>query len=233
MCFRHGPQAAKRGRQWRLGGVLTGGPSRCHIQSMSSLKRICVYCGSNSGHNPTFAAAAKRFGEILARHRITLVYGCGSTGLMGTLARSVRDHGGEIIGVIPEFLKAQERMFSDADEIIVTEDMHERKRLMFERADAFVALPGGVGTLEEVVEQLTWAQLGQHRKPILFANIAGFWEPLVVMFDHMLTAGFLAARRLDYLVTDNVDDILPTLNAAVTRLSEREIEGEPERVRRL
>src|SRR6516164_2403557 len=200
---------------------------------MSKIKRICVYCGSSSGNDPTYTAAARKFGEILARNKIRLIYGCGSTGLMGTLARAVHNHGGEITGVIPEFLKAQERLFRDADEVIVTADMHERKRLMFERADAFVALPGGVGTLEEVVEQLTWAQLGRHKKPILIANIAGFWDPLIVMFEHLLSLGFLANGRLGYLVADDVDDILPTLVAAAAQLSEAEKLGEAERVRRL
>ena len=201
---------------------------------MSIINRICVYCGSNPGHDPRFVAAARRFGEILATNRIGLVYGCGSTGLMGTVARAVHDHGGHIVGVIPEFLKAQERMFTDADEIIVTPDMHARKRIMFERADAFVALPGGVGTLEEVIEQLTWAQLGRHKKPILIANVAGFWDPLLVMFDHLLKRGFLAnGRQLSYLVADEVDDILPTLFSAAAMVSETEKVGEPERVQRL
>jgi uncharacterized protein (TIGR00730 family) len=201
---------------------------------MSLIKRVCVYCGSSQGHDPRFVAAARRFGEILAASRIGLVYGCGSIGLMGTIARAVHDHGGEVVGVIPEFLKVQERLFADADEIVVTADMHERKRLMFERADAFVALPGGVGTLEEVVEQLTWAQLGRHRKPILIANIAGFWDPLLVMFDHLLSLGFLAnGRQLSYLVADDVDDILPSLIAAAAKVSEAEKMGEVERVERL
>src|SRR5262249_6365796 len=147
------------------------------------VKRVCVYCGSNQGHDPRFVAAARRFGEILAANRVGLVYGGGSAGLMGTVARAVRDHGGDITGIIPEFLKVQERISGDADEIVVTADMHERKRLMSERADAFGALPGGVGTLEEVVEQLPWAQLGRHKKPILIANIAGFWDPLIAMFE--------------------------------------------------
>ena len=203
------------------------------MRIMSIIKRICVYCGSNPGHDPRFVAAARRFGEILAKNRIGLVYGCGSTGLMGTVARSVHEHGGDIVGVIPEFLKAQERMFTDADEIIVTPDMHERKRIMFERADAFVALPGGVGTLEEVIEQLTWAQLGRHRKPILIANIAGFWNPLLVMFEHLQSLGFLTSKGLAYQVTTNVDDILPTLFAAAAQVSEAEKAGEPERVQRL
>jgi uncharacterized protein (TIGR00730 family) len=203
------------------------------MRKMSIIKRICVYCGSNPGHDLRFVAAARRFGEILATNRIGLVYGCGSTGLMGTIARAVHDHGGNIVGVIPEFLKAQERMFTDADEIIVTRDMHERKRIMFERADAFVALPGGVGTLEEVIEQLTWAQLGRHKKPILIADVAGFWDPLLVMFDHLQSLGFLTDKGLGYLVTQNVDDILPALFAAAAKVSEVEKVGEPERVQRL
>jgi uncharacterized protein (TIGR00730 family) len=200
---------------------------------MSQIKRVCVYCGSNQGHDPRFAAAARRFGEILAASRVGLVFGCGSIGLMGTVARAVHDHGGEVVGIIPEFLKSQERLFADADEVVITRDMHERKRLMFERADAFVALPGGVGTLEEVVEQLTWAQLGRHRKPILIANIAGFWDPLVVMLEHLLTLGFLNGRRLDYLVAKEVEEILPALIAAAAKVSEAEKAGEVERVERL
>jgi uncharacterized protein (TIGR00730 family) len=233
MCLAHGAAASAPNDERVRGDDLTPGLGRCHIRKMSIIKRICVYCGSNPGHDPRFVAAARHFGEILATNRIGLVYGCGSTGLMGTIARAVHGRGGEIVGVIPEFLKAQERMFLDADEIIVTADMHERKRLMFERADAFVALPGGVGTLEEVVEQLTWAQLGRHRKPILIANIAGFWDPLIHLFDEMQRGGFLAAKRVGYLVTDNVEEILPALMAAAAEVAERERQGEPERVQRM
>jgi uncharacterized protein (TIGR00730 family) len=200
---------------------------------MSLIKRVCVYCGSNQGNDPRFVTAALRFGEILAASGVGLVFGCGSIGLMGTIARAVHDHGGEVVGIIPEFLKVQERLFADADEVIVTADMHERKRLMFERADAFVALPGGVGTLEEVIEQLTWAQLGRHKKPILIANIAGFWDPLLVMFEHLLTLGFLNGRQLSYLVADDVEGILPALIAAAAKVSEAEKVGEVERVERL
>jgi uncharacterized protein (TIGR00730 family) len=200
---------------------------------MSLIKRVCVYCGSNQGLDPRFVTAARRFGEILAASGVGLVFGCGSIGLMGTIARAVHDHGGEVIGIIPEFLKVQERLFADADEVVVTADMHERKRLMFERADAFVALPGGVGTLEEVIEQLTWAQLGRHRKPILIANIAGFWDPLLVMFDHLRSLGFLSGKQLGYLVADDVEDILPALVAAAAKVTEAEKVGEVERVERL
>jgi len=199
---------------------------------MRLIKRVCVYCGSNQGHDPRFVAAARRFGEILAASRIGLVFGCGSIGLMGTVARAVHDHGGEVIGIIPEFLKSQERVFTDADEIIITADMHERKRLMFEHADAFVALPGGIGTLEEVVEQLTWAQLGRHHKPILIANIAGCWDPLLVMLKHLLAMGFLG-RPLGYLVADDVEQILPELTAAAAKISEADKAGEVERLKRL
>jgi uncharacterized protein (TIGR00730 family) len=201
---------------------------------MSKIKRICVYCGSGSGNDPAYVAAARQFGEILARNKIRLIYGCGSTGLMGTLARAVHDHGGEITGIIPEFLRAQERLFRDADEIIVTADMHERKRLMFERADAFVALPGGIGTVEELVEQLTWAQLGRHKKPILLANVGGYWDPLIGVFEHLRDAAFLPpGTKLAYISVDAVENILPTLAAAVAKVEERELQGEPERVQRL
>jgi uncharacterized protein (TIGR00730 family) len=201
---------------------------------MSVIKSICVYCGSSSGCDPRFVDAARRFGEILAHHRIGLVYGGGSTGLMGALAGSARDHGGAVTGVIPEFLKDRERVFHEADEVIITADMHERKQQMFERADAFVALPGGIGTLEEVVEQLTWAQLGRHMKPILFANVAGFWDPLLATFDHLHDTGLVTpAQRLRYLVSDNVEDIVPMLAAAAMGLSGAEAAGEPERVGRM
>ena len=138
---------------------------------MSRIKSICVYCASGPGTNPAYVAAAKDLGRILAENGIRLIYGGGSVGLMGAIADAVLDSGGEITGIIPEFLMNREHMLLRAQERIVTRDMHERKRIMFERADAFVALPGGVGTLEELVEQITWAQLGRHKKPILIANI--------------------------------------------------------------
>ena len=121
----------------------------------------------------------------MAEAGIRLIWGGGAVGLMGTVARAVLDHGGRVTGIIPQFLVDRELAFDGADEMIVTDDMHVRKRQMFERADAFVALPGGIGTLEELVEQMTWAQLGRHRKPILIANIAGFWDPLLALIDHM------------------------------------------------
>ena len=162
-----------------------------HTTFMADLKSICVYCGSNPGADPDFAIAARALGVAMAKAGIRLVYGGGSVGLMGVVARSVLAEGGLVTGIIPQFLKNRELMLKEAGELIVTVDMHERKRIMFERADAFVALPGGIGTLEEVVEMMTWAQLDQHVKPILLANIGGFWDPLVDLFARMTEKGFL------------------------------------------
>src|SRR5512145_2445689 len=170
---------------------------------MSTIQSICVYCASGPGKHPAFVQGATRFGRILAENGIRLVYGGGSVGLMGALAESVLDHGGSVTGVIPDFLVDREHMLLRAQERIVTRDMHERKRIMFERADAFVALPGGVGTLEELVEQITWAQLGRHKKPILIANIDGFWDPLCALLDRMRETLFIRPGfQVDVLVAD-------------------------------
>jgi uncharacterized protein (TIGR00730 family) len=180
------------------------------------IRTICVFCGSGPGADPAFAEAARDFGRILAENRIGLVYGGGSLGLLGTLATSVLDHGGRVTGVIPEFLTGREHVMARAQEIVITRDMHERKRMMFERADAFAALPGGIGTLEELVEQMTWAQLGRHRKPIVIANIKQFWEPLLVLFDHMRALAFIRpGLDVDCIVVDKVEHILPNLAARV------------------
>jgi uncharacterized protein (TIGR00730 family) len=182
---------------------------------MSKINALCVYCGSSAGTDPAFDKAARDFGKILAANRIRLIYGGGSVGLMGALSDTVIEHGGEVTGIIPEFLTAKERPERFGKELIVTRDMHERKQTMFDRADGFVALPGGIGTLEEVVEQMTWAQLGQHKKPILFANINGYWDPLLALITHMREQQFVPpARRLDFLVTKNVEDILPKMRQA-------------------
>ena len=201
---------------------------------MSTLKAVCVYCGSGPGSNPKFVESARTFGRILAENNIRLVYGGGSIGLMGAIAESVINHGGQVTGIIPDFLKAREMMFRDAQEMIVTRDMHERKRLMFERADAFVALPGGVGTLEELVEQMTWAQLGRHKKPILMVNVDRFWDPLRALLDHMRDMQFIrAGLTVSPLVVNSVDEILPALRDATRHVSEGEKEMktvEPERL---
>jgi hypothetical protein len=182
---------------------------------MSQIRKICVYCGSGPGADPAFVAAARAFGKILAQHKVRLIYGGGSIGLMGELATAVLDHGGEVTGIIPEFLKQRELALKRVQEMIVTRSLHERKQLMFEHADAFVALPGGIGTLEELVEQLTWAQLGHHKKPILMVNINGFWNPLRALLDHMEKLKFIrAGLSVNYLVAERVEDILPKLMKA-------------------
>src|ERR1700732_3588243 len=201
---------------------------------MSKINAVCVYCGSSAGTEPAFGEAAGQFGKILAEGGVRLIYGGGSVGLMGILADAVVAHGGKATGIIPDFLTQRERPRRLGQELIVTRDMHERKRTMFDRADAFVALPGGIGTLEELVEQLTWAQLGRHRKPVLLANLKGFWDSLIDVFTHMGRLGFVhSAATLNYAITDNVEDILPALRAAAARVSEEEKAGEPETVRRL
>jgi uncharacterized protein (TIGR00730 family) len=201
---------------------------------MSKIKTICVYCGSGPGSNPRFIEAAIALGKVLAENRIRLVYGGGSIGLMGALATSVLDHGGTVTGIIPDFLTSRENALTRVQELVVTPDMHERKRLMFERSDAFVALPGGVGTLEELVEQLTWKQLGRHTKPILLANVDGFWEPLLALLAHMRATQFIRPNlAVDVLKAERVEDILPRLRAAAARVPEGTEELAPELARRL
>jgi uncharacterized protein (TIGR00730 family) len=201
---------------------------------MSTIQSICVYCASGPGTNPAFMEAAKSFGRILAENGIRLVYGGGSVGLMGALAESVLAHGGAVTGIIPDFLVNREHMLVDVQERIITRDMHERKRVMFERADAFVALPGGVGTLEELVEQMTWAQLGRHKKPILILNVARFWDPLVALLDQMEDLQFIRrGMTVKYLVAERVEEILPRLIEAARAVSEAEKEMAPAVAERL
>lgn len=202
---------------------------------MARIESVCVYCGSSSGRDPAFVEGARRFGKILAADGIRLVYGGGGVGLMGEVAGAAALAGGHVTGIIPTFLVRKERAFRHEAEMIEVDDMHERKRLMFEKADAFVALPGGVGTLEELVEQLTWAQLGRHRKPILLANLGGFWDPFLDLIDHMRNAGFLPADRpMTILTSKRIEDILPTLRAAAAAIPERDFhEGDAEIARQM
>jgi uncharacterized protein (TIGR00730 family) len=150
----------------------------------------------------------------MAESGVRLIYGGGNVGLMGTIARAVLNHGGEVTGIIPHFLQKREGMPVDGQETILVDDMHTRKRLMYDYADAFVALPGGIGTLEELVEQLTWAQLGQHQKPVLLLNTQQFWQPLLTLFEHMREAGFIRPQtEISYHVAQAAQDVLPILNA--------------------
>jgi hypothetical protein len=204
------------------------------MAAMTKIRTVCVYCGSGPGTNPHFVEAAIALGKALAENGIRLVYGGGSIGLMGAVATSVLDHGGAVTGIIPDFLTTRENALTRVQELIVTPDMHERKRLMFERSDAFVALPGGIGTLEELVEQLTWQQLGRHSKPVLLANIDGFWEPLLALLTHMRATEFIRpSLAVDILKAERVEDILPRLRAAAARAPEGTEKLPPEIARRL
>ena len=204
------------------------------MAGMNIIRTVCVYCGSGPGTNPRFMEAAKALGKVFAESDVRLVYGGGSLGMMGAVASSVLDHGGRVTGIIPDFLTTRENALTRVQELIVTPDMHERKRLMFEHSDAFVAMPGGVGTLEELVEQLTWKQLGRHAKPVLLANIDGFWEPLLALFAHMRATEFIRpSLSFDILKAERVEDILPQLRAAAAVAAEGEREMAPEIARKL
>ena len=196
------------------------------MQKAADIKTICVYCGSGGGVNPAYAKAARELGRLLAEERIGLVYGGGSLGLMGETARSVISHGGRVTGIIPAFLSQREHMLLEAHELVVVENMHQRKHLMFMKSDAFVALPGGLGTLEEFVEQLTWAQLEQHQKPIVLANIAGYWDPLLSLFAAMRKEGFIRrGLELHLEVVDRVEAIIPAIRRALVPLAKEETEA--------
>ncbi len=186
-----------------------------HIALMTELRTLCVYCGSSAGNDHAYATAATVVGEAIAAADVQLVYGGGDVGLMGIVARTALAKGARVTGVIPRFLKDREVMLREVTELIVTEDMHERKRIMFDRADAFVALPGGLGTLEEVIEIATWAQLERHAKPIVMVNVGGFWDPLVAQFRRMADDGFLTKEFLGEHVAlpltfvDSAEESLP------------------------
>jgi uncharacterized protein (TIGR00730 family) len=184
----------------------------------SLIRSVCVYCGSSDGSDSAFLAAAQDLGRALATAGVRLVYGGGSKGLMGAVARAALAEGGKVTGVIPDFLRDRELMLTEAQDLRVVSDMHARKRAMFDEADAFVALPGGVGTLEELVEQLTWVQLQRHDKPVLIADVAGFWRPLLSLFAHMREKGFIREDiEVSYLVAERIVDVMPMLETAAAR----------------
>lgn len=177
---------------------------------MPPAQKICVYCGSGPGRNPAYVEAAQALGKALAKSEIGLVYGGGSLGLMGEVARAVLAEGGHVTGVIPSFLADRERLLAEASEVVVTADMHERKMTMFARSTGFVALPGGLGTLEELSEIATWAQLGQHTKPIILCNIAGYWNPLITLFAHMREEKFIREGiEVQFDIVKSAEEVIP------------------------
>lgn len=166
------------------------------------MKSICVFCGSNTGSNPVFTEAAIQLGQSLAARNIRLVYGAGNVGLMGVIADACLAAGGKVLGVIPGFLKAKEVCHTGLSELIVTETMHERKQIMADHSDGFIAMPGGFGTLDELCEILTWAQLGLHANPIGLLNVAAYFDHLIQMFDHMVGERFLAQANRELVLAD-------------------------------
>lgn len=166
------------------------------------MKAVCVYCGSAIGARPVYAEAAKAFGRALVEADLALVYGGGSVGLMGTIADEVLGLGGRAIGVIPELLMSKEVGHAGLTELHVVADMHERKKKMADLSDAFVSMPGGVGTFEELFEVYTWAQLGYHQKPVALLNIDGFYDPLINLLQHTVDEGFMRQAYFDILQVD-------------------------------
>lgn len=203
---------------------------------MNLIRSICVYCGSSPGRGETYAEAGYVLGRSIAEAGLRLVYGGGTRGIMGAVARGTIEAGGKVTGIIPRFLmnkEATEAALGRLDDLIVTEDMHTRKHTMFEKSDAFVALPGGIGTLEEIVEVMTWAQLGRHRKPMVFANVAGFWNPMLALLEHMRAEGFVHTGHLvQPLVVDSAEAVVPAVlaEAAATGIP---AEGDPRVIDRL
>jgi len=176
------------------------------------MKRLCIYCGSQTGEHPAYQEAAEQLGNLLVERDLELVFGAGSIGLMGVVADAVLAAGGKVIGVIPRFLSAREILHQTMTETRVVETMHERKALMEELADAFIALPGGLGTFEELFEILTWSQLGLHRKNIGLLNVRNYFDPLLQQIDHAIAEGFVKPKNRElFVVADDPAELLDLL----------------------
>jgi uncharacterized protein (TIGR00730 family) len=189
--------------------------------AMSQIRSICVYCGSSPGNDPRYLEAARSLGHAIADAGLRLVYGGGTRGIMGAVSEATLAAGGKVTGIIPRFLLNREAAESELQrltDLIVTDDMHQRKHALFEHSDAFVAMPGGIGTLEEIIEIMTWAQLGHHSKPIVLANINRFWEPLNGLLSHMREAGFIhTANLVRPIVVSSAEAIVPAILAAAIK----------------
>jgi len=181
---------------------------------MTAISSLCIYCGSRTGEGPGYRALAESAGREIAARDLTLVYGGGQIGLMGLAARAALAEGGRVVGIIPEHLDEIEIAQTGLSELHVVKDMHTRKRMMFDRADAFLVLPGGMGTLDEFIEMVTWAQIGLHDKPIMLINHDGYWEPLLALIKHVIAEGFAGPSNLDlFTVVDSLDDAFAALAA--------------------
>jgi uncharacterized protein (TIGR00730 family) len=177
------------------------------------LDSVCVYCGSSNDADPAFLDTAHEIGGEIARAGLKFVYGGGGVGLMGAAARGAHDAKGRVLGIIPGFLRGREQPFDDVETIVVS-SMHERKMMMFERSDAFVVLPGGIGTLEEIIELLSWQRLGLHEKPVVFYNPRGFWDPLFELFHHTIREKLSPPEFADaWRSVERVEDVVPALRS--------------------
>lgn len=186
-----------------------------NAETRTKLRSLCVFCGSRSGTAPVYEEAALRLAEELAARNIRLIYGGGGVGLMGIVAKKLMALGGEVVGVIPDFLQEIEG-YDDLTRVIVTRSMHERKQAMFDLSDAFVSLPGGIGTLDETLEMMTWSQLRRHTKPIGLLNLEGYWDPLIALLTSVIDKGFGDATiRDDLIVGGDIADIIERIEAAV------------------
>lgn len=189
---------------------------------MNTIQSVCVYCGSSPGRDDIYLKAGHTLGRSIAESGLRLIYGGGTKGIMGAVSDGALRAGGKVTGIIPSFLinkEATNAATNRLDEMIVTENMHERKHMMFEKSDAFVALPGGIGTVEEIVEVMTWAQLGRHRKPIVFVNIKKFWDPMLMLIEHMRAEGFVHTGHLvNPLVIDKADAVVPAILTAAANV---------------
>ena len=182
------------------------------MKPIKQKKTLCVFCGSKNGNSPIYKEAAEKLGAQLAENKIKLVYGGGSLGLMGALSKSVHINNGEILGIIPENLLNIEGIEKNHGDIIITDDMHARKKTMYNNADAFLCLPGGIGTLEEVSETITWSQLNISRKPIFFLNINGYWDNFRILVEQFVSLEFANEDLLNYFIFfESVETLVPSL----------------------
>ena len=191
------------------------------MKPMAQIRSLCVYCGASDRGRDSHRDAAVRFGAILAEAGVRLIFGGGRIGLMGLVADAALQAGGEVVGIIPKFLDQVEVGHTACTRLIVTDNMHERKQKMAEMSDGFVIMPGGLGTLDETFEILTWKQLQLHDKPIVIADVGGFWKPLVGLIDNLVAENYAKAEnRALFSVVDTVEDVLPTLEAMPASIAE-------------
>ena len=203
---------------------------------MNTIRSVCVYCGSSPGRDAAYLEAGHLLGRSIALSGLRLVYGGGTKGIMGAVADGAIRAGGKVTGIIPRFLmnkEATETALDRLDQVVITENMHQRKQKMFEESDAFVALPGGIGTVEEIVEIMTWAQLGHHRKPMVFGNIKGFWDPMLSLISHMASEGFIhTAHQVRPLVVNEPEAIVAAILAAAS-VASSPAEGVPSLIEKM